>query len=1089
MKIISTLLLSAVLFAVTGAAVAQDVRTLETKVADLLAKMPAKDQEQLTSLMEEMYSLGDKGTSLICDQVVQAGTGDDARARYAVSSLTGYLSRGSDRTKTTAWEAQCLDFIRTADNYEVRTFFIRQLNLIGSDTALEVLKPYVTHEVMCSDAVMALEAIGTTKAQEMLASSLDADKCPCAAQIMDALAVKGYGQALPGYVRWYEKGSPSEKSAALLALAGSGSEEALPVLVKAAENAGYKWEPTGSVSALLLYARQAGLAGEVRSMDKILTLVISKSTTPETANQRLAAMSVAVAVKGEKALPVLLDAINDPDIAVRGGVIRLASQIPGEDVTKKWINRYGKVRPEAKPEILFMLGERGDALAVPLLHNALNERSHDISSEAVSALAKIEGTKAVDPLLAWIMKYDSEEGHWAAANSLMTILDKTSIGKVAASLPASKGHATVTLIWLLGWSGNHDYFKTIVPYVESDDIGVRAAALTALKNVAGYGDQETLIRMLVTTSERPEITEISNAITAASLRGNGTGGRSDVILTALDKGADKSKLIPLLAVTAGEEALQRVAREFENGSAEIRDVSFDALAHWPDPSAASALFEICASGNKTYERPAFDAYMRMVHAADMTPERKILHLKRIAPWALAPDARAEMISIAGLQKIQPALFFVSAYLTDSSEVVRTAASEAVANLGLPPTEKFVSLFNGKDLSGWKGLVGDPVSRAAMKPAELAKQQKEADKRMTENWSVRDGMIWFTGAGANLCSVNDYGDFELFVDWRITKKGDSGIYLRGTPQVQIWDTSRTEVGAQVGSGGLYNNQVNPSKPLKVADNPVGEWNTFRILMTGEMVSVWLNGEIVTDNVTLENYWNRALPIFEKGPVELQAHGTDLAFRDIWIREISSSEYKLTPEEKADGFVSLFNGRNLDGWVGDKVSYIAQDGEIVIQPGKGSGGNLFTEKEYSDFIYRFEFMLTPGANNGLGIRAPLTGDAAYVGMELQILDNTAPIYANLHEYQYHGSVYGVIPAKKGFLEPLGEWNSEEVIVSGTKIKVILNGNVIVDGDIAEAIANGTLDKSDHPGLKNKSGHIGFLGHGSVVRFRNIRIKELD
>jgi len=177
------------------------------------------------------------------------------------------------------------------------------------------------------------------------------------------------------------------------------------------------------------------------------------------------------------------------------------------------------------------------------------------------------------------------------------------------------------------------------------------------------------------------------------------------------------------------------------------------------------------------------------------------------------------------------------------------------------------------------------------------------------------------------------------------------------------------------------------------------------------------------------------------------------------------------------------------VGDKVSYIAQDGEIIIQPGKGSGGNLFTEKEYSDFIYRFEFMLTPGANNGLGIRAPLTGDAAYVGMELQILDNTAPIYANLHEYQYHGSVYGVIPAKKGFLEPLGEWNSEEVIVSGTKIKVILNGNVIVDGDIAEAIANGTLDKSDHPGLKNKSGHIGFLGHGSVVRFRNIRIKELD
>ena len=300
MKIISILLLSAVLFAVSGAAGAQDVRTLETKVADLLAKMPAKDKEHLSTLMEEMYSLGAGGTSLICEQVIQAGTGDDSRARYAVSSLTGYLSKGSDVAKKKVWEEQCLVFIRSAVSYEVRTFFIRQLNLIGSDAALEVLKPYVTHEVMCSDAVMALEAIGTTKAQEMLASTLDADLCPCAGPIMDALAVKGYGQALPGYIWWYEKGSQREKSAALLALAGSGSEEALPVLMKAAETAGYKWEPSGSVSALLLYARQAGLAGEIRTMEKITSLVISKSTTPETANQRLAAMSVVVAVKGEE---------------------------------------------------------------------------------------------------------------------------------------------------------------------------------------------------------------------------------------------------------------------------------------------------------------------------------------------------------------------------------------------------------------------------------------------------------------------------------------------------------------------------------------------------------------------------------------------------------------------------------------------------------------------------------------------------------------------------------------------------------------------------------------------------------------------
>ncbi|GMQ24318.1 hypothetical protein Aoki45_10000 [Algoriphagus sp. oki45] len=190
-----------------------------------------------------------------------------------------------------------------------------------------------------------------------------------------------------------------------------------------------------------------------------------------------------------------------------------------------------------------------------------------------------------------------------------------------------------------------------------------------------------------------------------------------------------------------------------------------------------------------------------------------------------------------------------------------------------------------------------------------------------------------------------------------------------------------------------------------------------------------------------------------------------------------------------FVSLFNGQNLDGWVGNKTSYRAENGMIIIDPKGGGGGNLFTEKEYGNFILRFEFQLTPGANNGLGIHAPLEGDAAYVGKELQILDNTAKKYENLKEYQFHGSVYGVIPGKKGFLKPVGEWNQQEVIVEHPKIKIILNGETILEGDYLEASKNGTLDGRDHPGLQRSSGHIGFLGHGDVVHFRNIRIKELN
>lgn len=206
--------------------------------------------------------------------------------------------------------------------------------------------------------------------------------------------------------------------------------------------------------------------------------------------------------------------------------------------------------------------------------------------------------------------------------------------------------------------------------------------------------------------------------------------------------------------------------------------------------------------------------------------------------------------------------------------------------------------------------------------------------------------------------------------------------------------------------------------------------------------------------------------------------------------SFAQNKLTNMEKMEGFELLFNGENLDGWVGNTTDYVVEDGMIVIYPGKGGSGNLYTGNEFANFIFRFEFQLTPGANNGLGIRAPLEGNAAYDGMELQIIDDTKGEYkgTKLLEYQYHGSVYGVIPAKPGHLKEPGEWNFQEVYANGNHIKVTLNGEVIVDGDIKEARKGGTIDGKKHPGLKNKKGHIGFLGHGDVVRFRSIRIKQL-
>jgi Domain of Unknown Function (DUF1080) len=202
-----------------------------------------------------------------------------------------------------------------------------------------------------------------------------------------------------------------------------------------------------------------------------------------------------------------------------------------------------------------------------------------------------------------------------------------------------------------------------------------------------------------------------------------------------------------------------------------------------------------------------------------------------------------------------------------------------------PPKGFVALFNGEDLSGWKGLVEDPPKRAKMSPPELAAAQEKADKRMREHWKVENGQIVFDGKGDNLCTKRDYGDFEMLVDWKIPPKGDSGIYLRGSPQVQIWEPqSGGQFDPPDGSGGLYNNETNSKHPLSFADKPVGEWNRFRILMVGDKVHVFLNGDLVVDHTTLENYWEREKPIYPLGQIELQNHGGPLWFKNIYIREI-------------------------------------------------------------------------------------------------------------------------------------------------------------------------------------------------------------
>ncbi|MGI8602514.1 MAG: 3-keto-disaccharide hydrolase [Verrucomicrobiales bacterium] len=428
----------------------------------------------------------------------------------------------------------------------------------------------------------------------------------------------------------------------------------------------------------------------------------------------------------------------------------------------------------------------------------------------------------------------------------------------------------------------------------------------------------------------------------------------------------------------------------------------------------------------------------------------------------------------------------------ASSLIPVVPLRAESALNEPPPG-FQALFNGKDLTGWFGHAGeDPRPLFNKSAEELEKIWTASMSDVNAHWRVENGELVNDGHGLFLTTRKNFRDFELLIEYKTVPKADSGIYLRGMPQVQIWDATnpaKVSNGEDKGSGGLWNNKErglagkNPSKKM---DRPFGQWNQFKITMIGECVTIVFNGEKVVDSAVLENYVDRASPVFAEGPIKLQTHGGEIRWRNIFIREIGPDEANQSLAGRGgDGFTRLDNGKDLANWAGATANYEIKDGALQCKAGKG--GVLHTKDEFGDFQVRLEFKLPPAGNNGLAIRYPGQGDCAYTGMcEIQILDNEHPNYAKLDPRQYCGSIYGMIAAKRGFLRLTGQWNLIDVTVKGPAIKVELNGTQIVDGDVSKItdFMNGT----PHPGKDRPRGFFGLAGHNDPVAFRNVTIKTL-
>lgn len=1090
----------------------------------LLDRFPAPSPAARDALCAELVSLGPSGLAAALDRVLPPAKGDDSRARFAVNGVVVHATRPGGGKDRAVVAAALLSALSRATDKDVLAFFISQLQLAGGAESVRPLEKYLADERLVDPAARALLVIGAPASSFLNALAV----APPAARpaLVEALGRMRSRAAVPRLLTLADAKDAALRGAALAALANIGDPAAGPVLSRVRLEAPYR-ERAEAPALYLLYARRLAENGQKDAALAAARSVLAGYTGPGEAQHASAALALVASLRGGAALDDLLAAAGSPAPGVRGAALDLADAIPGSAATARWVEKGRASAGPLRVAIVAMLGRRGDASALPFVRESLASPDEAVRAAAIPAAAKLGRDAVLPDLLALVPKAGAAESA-ALRAALLGYPAEAVVPQALALVDATPMPAKAALVDVVAEKGSHAAAEVVYRLAGDPDAAVREAALAAVVKVARDEDVPRLVAMLEKTTAGDEQVRLREAIAQAVLRNPDPARRAAGLVDLLKRAPASSKgvLLRLFPRVGGSELLKAAEAETASADADVQSAAVSALARWPDPAAGPELLRIAAALPKPEQgRSVAGGYVRLLaRSDDLAPRERLAGLEKAAALpADRLDPRGWLMAVASVREPE-ALRLLGRALGD--EKTREAAAAALVEFAARQTPDepwlsgheaysllrraeaaiadpaakqraasviadrlkqggFVPLFDGRSLDGWKGLVADPEKRAKMTKDELARAQSEADARMREHWKVEDGVLVFDGKGESLCTRGDYGDFEMLVDWKIDKGGDSGVYLRGSPQVQIWDPEANPVG----SGGLYNNEKGAKEPSEKADRPVGEWNTFHIFMIGDRVTVYLNDKRVVDNVVLENYWDRAKPIYPTGQLELQAHGNPLWFRNVYVREIPRDPVPAPPQvgDEAEGFTPLFNGRDLTGWTGNVDGYAVENGAIVVHPER-SGGNLYTEKEYSDFVLRFEFKLTPAANNGIGVRAPRQGDAAYVGMEIQVLEDGSPVYWGLEPYQYHGSVYGTVPAKRGVLRPVGEWNAEEITLKGRRVTVVVNGTTIVDADLDEASRGGTMDHKEHPGLARTSGAIGFLGHGSIVAFRNLRLREL-
>lgn len=910
------------LFAVGAEAQVAQGRTNSTIIADALAKLPAETPQQYNIVIADLVSTGEEGLLDLIGRLNPPGKESNEAYDFAISGWSHFVSK-DDTKRTIAANAFEKALGKSLDK-EIKALIIRQLRTVGSDDNIDILSEYLTDDYLSGAASAALVSIGSENAGAALLNALNASNTEdINLHLVNALGQINFSKAEPALINLLNS-NPSNKMEGVLlsALAKLGGKQSIKPLKNAAEKVDLAYHKSNAVGSYINLLSKLG-STETETVKKEANRILSKAKKQNKNELKIAATKILLEQPNANASKILKGVIKDGNLRYITHVLHaypFEKDKKSVEVIQKAVS--SNKSQDVQTSLIYWLGSNKSIGSSSLIIPYLNSNNKMVLKAAAQSLSNIGGEDALIAL-AGLLKSDDDETVTLAKNALMSI--DGDISYTLASVFDNSGNTgKVAILELIASRILESQYNLVYNQMFSDNNVVKAAAANTLKFIVTDENLNDMFTLLEQT-DTEYIPAVQESINVA-LKNLPEDDQAKLVSERISKSNKKHLYYSALANIGSTNAIEQITEAYYKESGTNRDAALNALASVNSFDAIYPVLDIARSTtNKSDLENATNALINIIRRSNQTAEIKYLYLREAMEFAQNDTQKRTILSLIGSTGQYAAMIFVADYMNDAA--VSEAAALAAMNIALSnaefageittdilnkvsktltnpdagyqrqsinkyisensPESEYVSLFNGKNLDGWKGLVGNPFTRAKMSARELAAAQVKADKQMALDWKVEDGMIVFDGAGYdNLCTEKQYGDFEILIDWKLYPgpEPDAGLYLRGTPQVQIWDTARVDVGAQVGSGGLYNNQQNPSKPLKVADQRVGDWNTFKIRMIGESVSVWLNGQLVTDNVILDNYWDRNQPIFPVEQIELQAHGSKVAYRDIYIKEI-------------------------------------------------------------------------------------------------------------------------------------------------------------------------------------------------------------